>query len=335
MRFLTTFPLVVLGIVVVVTSGCGSAKTVAPSQGRQANGPSKGSPADSGLIVLDDSSMPSAKRRGPGDLDFQGGSDGESDKDGQPALKKPDPGKAPIARKMVYTADVRLVVEDLDVTTSSIRELFKTHHAELAAEDAAGSKGAARRTTWKVRVPVAEFDKFLEAVTKLGELENSTTKSQDVTDEFYDLDARITQKLAEEKSLLKLQEEATAIMNKDPKARMEDVLAVRREWNNVRQEIERMQGRLKLLSNLSDLTTVTITINERKGYVPPTVPTFDTRISRTFNDSLGALVGFGKALVLFVTALIPWSPVILAVVGSCWFLLRRFRRRPIAEPAQQ
>ena len=88
--------------------------------------------------------------------------------------------------------------------------------------------------------------------------------------------------------------------------------------------------------NPSDLTTVTITVNERKGYVPPTEPAFTTTIGRTFNDSLGALVGLGKGLVLFFAALTPWLPILLALGVVGWLLVRRARRRPVvAAPVQQ
>ena len=162
-----------------------------------------------------------------------------------------------------------------------------------------------------------------------------------MTEEFYDLEARIKQKKVEEAGLLKLQEEAAAIMHKDPKARMEDLLAVRREWNNVRQEIERMEGRLKLLTNLTDLTTVTLTIQERKNYVPPTAPTFGARITQTFGDSADALKSFGQGLVLFAVGLGPWLPIFALVVVPPWFLIRRAIRRsraarsvPTAMPAE-
>jgi hypothetical protein len=239
-----------------------------------------------------------------------------------------------VQRKTIYSASVQLVVEDLDAVQDRVRELIKRHDAQLASEDVSGSKGTARTARWRVRVPVKDFEAFLAAVTRLGELTSSSTTSQDVTEEFYDLEARLKQKQLEEQGLLKLQEEAAAIMNKDPKARMEDLLAVRREWNAVRQEIERIQGRLKLLGHLTELTTVTITLTERKGYVPPTAPTFGTTIGRTFEGSISALTSFGQGIVLILVALAPWLPVIALVVVLFWLVLRRLRRALRRQPLE-
>ena len=69
------------------------------------------------------------------------------------------------------------------------------------------------------------------------------------------------------------------------------------ELSRVRSEIERMQGRLRALSNLTSLATVTVTASEIKGYVPPQAPTLATRISRTFAASLETLQQVGEGLV--------------------------------------
>jgi hypothetical protein len=246
------------------------------------------------------------------------------------------PAKPALPRKLVFNADVLIIVtddNDLDKARGQLRELIKANNAIITQEDTSGTTGVQRTGRWTIRVPVERFDAFLDALSGIGIVDRLTKKSQDVTEEFYDLEARIKQKKVEEAGLLKLQEEAAAIMNKDPKARMEDLLAVRREWNNVRQEIERMEGRLKLLTNLTDLTTVTLTIQERKNYVPPTALGFGDRIRNTFWDSAEALKKFGQGLVLFGVGIGPWLPIIAVVVVPAWLLIRRLVRRGRGQPA--
>src|SRR4051812_49495921 len=86
-----------------------------------------------------------------------------------------------------------------------------------------------RQATWKVRVPVDRFDAFLAEVGRLGELQKNHLDSQDVTQEYYDLDARIANKQQEEKRLLKHLADSTG--------KLEDILAVERELSRVRGEI--------------------------------------------------------------------------------------------------
>lgn len=106
-----------------------------------------------------------------------------------------------------------------------------------------------------------------------------------------------------------------------------NVLAVRREWNNVRQELDRMRGRLKLLDNLTELTTVTLTVREIKNYVPPSAPTLANRIGNTWSNSTDSLQKFGEGVVLLGVGLAPWLPLILVVIVPFAVLVRRAIRR--------
>ena len=90
---------------------------------------------------------------------------------------------------------------------------------------------------WKIRVPVDQFESFVQKVVALGELERTLRTSQDVTEEYYDIEARIKNKKVEEERLLKHLEKSTG--------KLEEILAVEREISRVRGEVERLQGRLQ------------------------------------------------------------------------------------------
>ncbi|HEV3122265.1 MAG TPA: DUF4349 domain-containing protein [Isosphaeraceae bacterium] len=235
----------------------------------------------------------------------------------QEADKAPAPN-AP-ARKIIYNADIDLVVEDFAKGEAALMRLMEETKGYLASADVTGSPGRQRFGTWKVRVPIERFQGFVDGVIKLGELQHRQTTSQDVTEEYYDLDARIKNKKVEEARLLKHLEESTG--------KLKEILDVEREISRVREEIERQEGRLRLLENLTALTTVTIVLHEREGYVPPEAPSFGTLIGRTFSESVDYLVDLGKAVVLVAVAVVPWLPVLALVGLLLWLLVRRARRR--------
>src|SRR5690606_14566838 len=126
--------------------------------------------------------------------------------------------------------------------------------------------------------------------------------------------------------------------------KLEDVLKVEVELSRVRGEIERMEGRLRVLENLSSLATVTLNVRERTDYSPepPVAPDFSTRIARAWTGSIGDLRQLGENLVIFAVGVAPWLPLILLVIAIAIVLLRRFiralprlweiGRRPIAPP---
>jgi hypothetical protein len=223
----------------------------------------------------------------------------------------------PLPRKIIYNAVIELVAEDLGKAEQELSRLVKEGKAYVARSELRGTTGSPRSGSWTIRVPVQHFDAFREALLKLGEVQKDSIDSQDVTDQFYDLDARIRTNKAEESSLLKLLDQARD---------HQQMLSLRNELNRLRGELEVQQGQLNRLDKLSTLATYTLTIHERRGYVPPASPEFGTRLGRAFGDSLGALRGFGEGAALVAVALAPWLPVVFLVVAPLWVLRRRSRR---------
>lgn len=241
------------------------------------------------------------------------------DADRVPASPAEASKAATAGRKIIHTAHVELVTEDLSALESKLLPLVETSKGYVADSDVSGTAGIQRQGTWRVRVPVEAYDAFLKAAVRLGELVSLKADAKDVSEEYFDLEARLANKKVEEARLLKLLTEATG--------KLEEVLKVEHELSRVREEIERFQGRLRALANLTTLTTVTISAREIKGYTPPLAPTLATRMGRTFAASLDALRQLGEGLLLFAVGLVPWLPVIGLVLVFVLIASRRARRR--------
>jgi hypothetical protein len=224
-----------------------------------------------------------------------------------------------LQRKIIYHATLDLVVEDFAGVAARVEELARKHEAFIANSSIDTATRRPRSGSWTIRVPASRYDAFLAAAGTLGELQRRTESSREVTAEYYDLQTRIRNKDLEEKRLLKHLEESTG--------KLEEILAVEKEISRVRTEMEQMQGQLRVLQDLTALSTVTLNVSELQGYVPVESPTFGTRISRAWAQSLDGLLTAAQLVVIAVVAVTPWLVVIFTPIVAAILLLRRLLRR--------
>ncbi len=177
----------------------------------------------------------------PGGTNAFGGSAGKA---GAAELAAFTPEKSaaatPANRMLVYNAQLTVAVAEPDAAMQK---------AEALAAEMGGyvQKIEGRRET--LRVPAA---RFREAVAKLGAygaVTNRNIEAQDITEEYMDLELRLTNARAIRKRLEELLEKA-----KDVK----DTLEVEKELNRVREEIERLEGRINYLSKQVAFSTIVV-----------------------------------------------------------------------------
>src|SRR5262245_943125 len=99
-------------------------------------------------------------------------------------------GQSGLDRKIVYNARLELTVKNFSGVPERVLNLVKQFEAYVADSTLAGSTGESRSGTWKTRVPVVHFEEFVSAAKGLGELASASTSSQDVSEEYYDVEAR-------------------------------------------------------------------------------------------------------------------------------------------------
>jgi Domain of unknown function (DUF4349) len=227
------------------------------------------------------------------------------------------PGAAPaVARKIIYDSQVDLIVDSVDPVAKKVGSLVQEARGYIAEQNVTGSPGTQRSMRWRFRIPVEQFDSFVDSIVALGELERNNRTSQDVTEQYYDLEARIKNKRVEEQTLNKILQERSG--------KLEDVLKIEIELSRVRGEIEQLEGKIRVLENLSSLATLVLNVRERDKYAPapPVVADFGTQIARTWGDSLLDLKNMGKSGVLWAVSWAIWIPFLLVAALIAWILLR-------------
>ncbi len=161
-------------------------------------------------------------------------------------------------------------------------------------------------------------DATLTGLRALGTVSTESSTSQDVTEEYVDLDANLRNLRASETAILGLMDKAT---------RIDDVLSLQRELTNVRGQIERLQGRQRYLERRSDMSTITLSLRPTgASQARPTATSFDplATAQRGWQASLNLLRSVAE-VVLISLAFSWWLVPPVALFAYLWTR----RRRPI------
>lgn len=178
-----------------------------------------------------------------------------------------------------------------------------------------------------IQVRSESADAALTALRALGNVTSETSGSQDVTEEYVDVDANIRNLQASEAAIVKLMDKAT---------RIDDVVSLQRELTNVRGQIQRLQGRKNYLQNRSDMATISVSLRVPSAPAQPVVTGGWNPLEiaqRGWQASLTVLRVAAEFII--VVAAFSWWLVPFIVLGG--FIWQRRRNRPAHDaiaPAQ-
>ncbi len=221
-------------------------------------------------------------------------------------------------RRVIYSADLAMQTRDFTKAERAIPALVKQLGGYVTDISLNRQQGEQRSGRWQARIPAESFHDFLEGLDDVGIPERRQITGQDVTEEYVDLEARLANKKRLEERLLELM--------KSKSTSVADVIEFERQVAQVREEIERMEGRVRYLTNRSDLSTVTLSIREVQEYVPPQEPTFATKLTETWSGTTGTFRHWGEETVLNGLRALPGLSV-LVVVGLLALFARRIAKR--------
>ena len=151
-------------------------------------------------------------------------------------------------RRVISTASITIAVEEVQVASVEVRRIAENLGGFV--EHLSSSGGAdSQQANITIRVPQDRFFTAVERLMALGEVQNQSQGSQDVSSQFIDLEAQLNSAQRREQSLLSLLEKAV---------KLSDILTLEQQLNRVRTEIERLQGQLNFLERRVALATISV-----------------------------------------------------------------------------
>jgi hypothetical protein len=232
---------------------------------------------------------------------------------------------ATLARKLIYSARVHVETTDFEKFSQSLVKKVEDLGGVLTNYQDERTSGDLRSGTWTVRIPSNQFNVALEWLDKTAMVLSKQVKSQDVTEEFVDLEARLQNKRNTEQRLKTILDERPGELN--------EILSVERELDRVREEIERVEGRLRFVKDQIALSTIEITANTRVEYLAKEVR-LGQRVKEAWNGSLQDLRGAGESLIVEFVSWVPKLPLLAVPLFAVWLLIRYLRRKLFGSPTK-
>lgn len=218
--------------------------------------------------------------------------------------------------KIIYTAQVELRVERLLDATIKFENLVAQSNGYVSSSRQKNEQGNLSSAFWKIRIPSDHYRVFLRDLAQLGQVVQQSSASQEVTEEFIDLEARIKN----------LQRQETRLETRLERLNQSDeILRVEQEVTRVRTDIERLQGRQRFLHDQTAMSTIDVTISETKTFQAPVTvaePTFGDSTNEAWMTSRSLLMKAAQGLTRGVIILGPWCVLfglpLLAIGRKVW-----------------
>ena len=221
---------------------------------------------------------------------------------------------------IIRTAQLNLITKEFDKARAQLEAILKRHRGYVGELKVNDTTGSGRTLTATLRIPADQLDATLTEVKTLGRVEAESQSGQDVTSQYVDLQARLSNARNTEQRLTDLLRNRTG--------KLSDVLEVEQELDRVRGEIEQMEAERKNMSNQVSYATLNATIAEDyQAQLQVVPPSTSTRLSNAAVEGYRSMADGVVSLALFLLStgpsLLLWGVVLFLPARLIWKRVRR------------
>lgn len=229
-----------------------------------------------------------------------------------PSQPAPLPVQGPLVIRQAQLT-VSVTSGSFDSKLSDVRHLVELEDGFIAGTDAQVNPQVPddriRTGVISFMVPAKNFDETIDALAKLGKVQNEHISGQDVSAQYVDLQARLANAEAQRNAMVALLQRAQSVS---------DIIAIQNQLGQITQQIEELKGQIQYLDHNTSFSTVTVDIVEAGAPA-----------ATTSSDTWGFVTAIGDAAHNFVTTinylisgLGAIGPVLL-LLGLAYFVWRR------------
>jgi len=211
-------------------------------------------------------------------------------------------------RMVIYNGYISLETSDIQGRLDRIRQLAENYGGYVAGSSRSGY-GTQATAEISIRIPKERFHEAVRQIETYGKVLDERTTSEDITQQYVDLKARLNNLEKQEQRLHEILGMAKTV---------DEILRVESELSRIRGEIESLQGQINYLESSAKMSLISVSLIEP---APPfTPPGMDW--GETLETAILGLFTVLRGLMILIVSLIP-----LAIIGLPIYYVYRRRRR--------
>ena len=229
--------------------------------------------------------------------------------------------------QLIKKAALSLVVKSIDATTKSVTNIVEKQQGDiLGFQNQKPPDSSVRQTaSVEIRVPQERLETTLEALAKLGTVENRALTAEDVTEQLVDSEARLRNLRKSEEMVLKIMERSGSVG---------DVLKASQELSKIRESIERIDAQLKSLRNQVAYSTISLTLQGAVSAQPTPEPSLGLRVQETWGKATHSVGELTLGLFGLGIWLLAYSPYFLLIAAAVYGF-NRFKKQQSVTKIQE
>jgi len=241
---------------------------------------------------------------------------------------------------IIKQAQIRLQVKNTDQAIDRLTQIVSDTGGYIISNRIwyeQANRESYKYATYTIGVPVLEFENALRRLRALAvKVIDETASGQDVTEEYTDLESRLTNLEATRDRIRSFLAQAKTI---------EESLRINQELASIEEQIEQVKGRMRFLEGRAAYSTITVQLDPELPTIPTPTPTATPTPTptptpdvwdpgETFERASGAAVQAGQFLADMLIYLVVWLPFLIpfAILWIIYKLVTRKRKPDAPKP---
>lgn len=226
------------------------------------------------------------------------------------ADKSEDNHATEISKKLIKNGSISFRTSNLAKTKSFVIDAVNKLGGYISNENTS-AEGKRNTISLTVRIPSNNFESLLQAIeSENSKIDSKNVYVEDVTQDFIDIEARLSTKKELEQKYIGLLQNAKTVS---------DILEIEKQMGELRSDIESYEGRLRYLSKQVNHSTLNITFydhNQNFGFAGK----FENGLKSGWTNMLWVIVALANLWAILLFFIIAW-------VVAATLYKRRVRRK--------